>query len=218
MTHSSPRILALAVLVLAAAVAPAQQGKPVSNRAGTNPPAAQPGTQRPLSGTSQPAPPPPANTGSVAQAAPKPKPSMPAPAPTRVVYVKAADAPIRSATGSQVIATAQQGAALSVIADDKLQYKVRLKDGREGVVAKRLVQDQPPSRGGLGIVVADDRRGSEMRTATSARGLNEQAKASARAEGVEESAIAAVETMEKYYASIPDATVVEFAKQGGVQK
>ena len=135
-----------------------------------------------------------------------------------MVYVKTPDAPIRAVAGGGVIATAQQGAALTVLADDKLQFRVRLSDGREGVIAKRLVQDTPPSRGGLGIVVADDRRPTEMGTGASARGLRETTKSTALREGVEQQAVASVERMEGYSTAISEAEVAEFAKQGGVQK
>lgn len=219
---STPSRLAvvLSALVLAVALAPAQQNAPVSNRAGANPPVAQQAPPRTLPGSKPGTAPPRATPKPPAAAAPKPT-KTPTKTPTpvsRVVYVKTPDAPIRATTGGGVIATAQQGAALSVVSDDKLQFKVRLSDGREGVIAKRLVQDKPPSRGGLGIVVADDRKGSEMGTGASARGLNEQAKTVARQEGVEERAIASVESMEKLNASITDADVANFAKQGGLEK
>lgn len=204
MKSTPSTVLAVAALLAAVTLATAQPGVPTTNRAGSSP-SVQQGTPRALPGTSKP-------TTS------RPTTTSPKPAASRVVYVKTADAPIRSASGGGVIATAQQGAALSVLSEDKLQFRVRLSDGREGVIAKRLVQDKPPSRGGLGIVVADDRRPTEMGTGASARGLRETTKTTALREGVDQQAVASVETMESYATTISEARVAEFAKQGGIQK
>ncbi len=138
----------------------------------------------------------------------------------RTVYVTPSEADIRSGTGfgGPVVATVRKGTALTVVQDSKLRLKVRTSDGTEGWITARQVQDNPPDRGrGLGGLVRDDRDITEMRTAATNRGLvGEEAREMAEAQGVPEDAVEQADTTDNLAASITDAEVEAFIKEGGL--
>lgn len=136
------------------------------------------------------------------------------------VYVKTNEAEIRSGTRltDPIVAKVPRGTALSIVEDGRLRVKVKVPNGQQGYVARTMVQNEPMSsgKGGLGGFVVEDRGPSEMRSAASGRGLMEAAEKMAESEHIDPAAVESVKRMEQLAASISEADVAAFIKQGGL--
>jgi len=137
----------------------------------------------------------------------------------RTVYAKRANTEIRGGTErtAPVVATVPAGAALTVIQQEGLRYRVRA-GNVEGYVASLNVTDVPPKGGGGRQVVLNDRVGpGERSNVGSIRGLSPMAEEYAVKNG-EEEALRQAKQMEQNGEQISEADVDAFLREGGVQQ
>jgi hypothetical protein len=146
--------------------------------------------------------------------------ATPALAQGGTVYVKTNEAVIRGGTQltSPVVAKAPRGTALQVLEDGRLRVKVRAPGGKDGYVARTMVQNEPVggSKMALGGFVVEDRGPTEMRSAASGRGLMEATEELAERENIPPAVVESVRRMEQLAAGISNSAVDAFIRQGGL--
>ena len=95
-----------------------------------------------------------------------------------IVYAKTYETELRGGTGfaGPLVATVEQGTALTVLKKTQMRYLVRTPAGKEGWVSKLKISEEPPDKGrGFGGLIRGSDGPDEMRTAASGRGLSENA-------------------------------------------
>lgn len=139
----------------------------------------------------------------------------------QVLYVKTADAELRSQQGSggSVVATVAQNTPLTVLQQSGLFYQVRTSNGVQGFISKVKVQDAPikSSGGGLGGLVKDDRQITTMRSQSVNRGVAPQAQALAESGEISQQAIADFSKTQELTNTIIPSDVDRFLQEGGLK-
>lgn len=141
--------------------------------------------------------------------------------PGDTIFVKTASATVRDsgAANAKAIAELKQGDSMQVISVQGPRIEVRLTDGRRGFIPKfNTTPDKPKTvaEAGKAGFLRDDRGAGEQRSAAGIRGLNPVSKKVAAQKGYSEAAVRSANRMEATAASISNADIEAFMKEGGV--